>query len=374
MRYLLEYYVSSSPVTGEIMQYRKSSLPDGAMSEEQTVTPLNRTSLSCELINTDLPYKSEKNISATFGNILGTMIKLPETAVTKKTFRELVVAYEADWKQLTACRNDWMKLMETVIRIDSSIGANAYGLATAASNAYEAQWRKDVLDGLEWPRSIDSALEARLAPLPIGESSRILVENINRISTQMAIHMAKQLAILTERMAIGCIEWFGHNSCQYTFFHRKLSSNEEGEIGWSPIKVSYHRRRAWQEIDVAGATSMAIVAHVHDLIEAVKSHPMNTSIEIPHEQKQILDAVPDWLSRYIEIVEGNLIRERVLTKDLGVETWVLRFDDTVPYHFDPAIVLGGSFVLSGWKPQEVFQQRPGTSIAAFIKRLLNHIS
>ena len=344
MRYLLEYYVSSSPVSGEIMQYRKSSLPNGEMSEEQTVIPPSRTSLSCELINTDLPYKSEKNICTTFGTILGTMIKLPETAVSKKTFRELVVAYEADWKQLAVCRNDWMKLMETVIRIDSSIGANVYGLAAAASKAYEAQWRKDVLDGLEWPLSIDSALEARLAPLPIGESSRILIENINRIATQMAIHMSKQLAILTEKMAIGCIEWFGH------------------------------RRRAWQEIDVAGATSMAIVAHVHDLIEAVKSHPTNTSIEIPHEQKQILDAVPDWLSRYIEIVEGNLIRERVLTKDLGVETWVLRFDDTVPYHFDPAIVLGGSFVLSGWKPQEVFQQRPGTSIAAFIVRLLNRIS
>jgi hypothetical protein len=168
----------------------------------------------------------------------------------------------------------------------------------------------------------------------------------------MAEHMTYQLDTLVDRCVLGQIEWYGAEACQYSFVDRGLNSavygatstgNRQIDLTNSVVRTTYVR-------NVAATKTVSV--HVHDLVEAVCS-PISLAVSaIPIQARQVIDSVPKFIQDNLRIVEGNLIRERCIQQDQGTaewtEEWTVQEDLPVPFLFDPAIVLGGRYVLVGW--------------------------
>lgn len=294
----------------------------------------------------------ESKIAAKFVSIFGEMVSLPSQANSIEDFRNLVFAYEADWNQLSKCRSEWMKLCESIVRVNTSFDKDKAHFVSDEAKLQQQKWRGELFHGLAWPLSIRSALEAKLSILPISDSIQILENSINKLVSEMAAHMARQLAVFTDDMVLGTIAWYGKHACQYTFVERNVVFTKVARTGkLSALQPDYENGLGRQTVFVEGTMTKAIVVHTHDLIDAIKSHPSNTKVPVPEIQQSILSAIPSWLLDDTRIAEGNLIRERVYQMDISTETISLDYDVTVPMHFDPAIVLANSFVLTGWKPE-----------------------
>ena len=279
------------------------------------------------------------------------LVSLPSTTAPYSRFRELVFAFEADWKALAGCRSDWTRLLETVVQINSGTNGDHVESAEIGAQHVERGWRSELLAGLAWPLSIRSQLEARLAPLPVAESQRILADNISRTVEAMAEHMTQQLDALVERCVLGEIEWYGAGACQYTFVDRSLHAATQTTDFVGPFRIDHERRVARRTFETRGTATKTVSVHVHDLVDAVCSAIEHATTEIPNHVCQVIERVPQFLRGQVKIVEGNLIRERCIEHDQGVEEWAVAEDVTVRYQFDPVIVLADRYVLIGWLGQ-----------------------
>jgi hypothetical protein len=106
--------------------------------------------------------------------------------------------------------------------------------------------------------------------------------------------------------------------------------------------------------DVPGATAFTRTRyaefHLHDLIEIVRHAYPFRSVKAPPRVRSVAEAVPDFLQPHVFAITGQQIRELVLRKEIGRDTWwepkpVRRFRP------DPALVLG-PYVLAGWSEDE----------------------
>ncbi len=282
---------------------------------------------------------------------LATLVSLPKTPTVFPKFRDLVLAFEADWTLLAECRSEWMRLLQSVIRIDPKTGDDnkktSHGAERAAGN-----WRSELLAGLAWPLSISSALDAQLSSLPPSESQRILAENLREAVKIMAEHMSFQLDTLVDRCVLGKIEWYGEKACQYSFVERGLQSPIYGiiSVGNGEIDIAKRVIRSTAVANIAATKTVSV--HVHDLVDAVCSPVSLAMSEIPVQARQVIDSVPKFMQGDLRIVEGNLIRERCIQQEQGVaewtETWTVVEDLPISFLFDPAIVLASRYVLIGW--------------------------
>lgn len=293
-------------------------------------------------------FKSQNSIVNLLRDRLEALVALPRRPGIYSSFRELVFAFEADWKLLEERRREWMQLLQTVVRIVSDADQEQNGPAANGARQIENDWRSELLAGLAWPITMRSQLEARLSPLPLPESQRILSENIREVVKAMAEHMAFQLDTLVERCVLGEIEWHGDSACQYSFVDRGLHSYKHRFEYLGDIRVDHEQRVARRTVLNTISANKTLTVHVHDLVDAVRSPVSLAMTAIPKQASQVIDDVPEFLHQDLRVVEGNLIRQRCIQQDQGVDEWTVGEDVTVPYHFDPAIVLGGRYVLIGW--------------------------
>jgi hypothetical protein len=297
-------------------------------------------------------FKSSDSVGDVLRDRINALVSLPKTPTIYTSFRELALAFEADWSLLEQSRRDWMQLLQTVVQIGSDAVQRLNDKAAINAKWIEKEWRSELLSGLDWPLSISSVLDARLSPLPLCESQRLLAENISDVVKTMAEHMTVQLDTLVDRCVLGQIEWHGEQACQYSFVDRGLNSPVYGATSTESFELDPTTNVARSTYVQNVAVTKTVSVHVHDLVEAVCS-PVSLAVStIPMQARQVIDSVPKFIQEDLRIVEGNLIRERCIQQDQGTaewtETWTVLEDLTVPLHFDPAIVLCGRYVLIGW--------------------------
>ena len=296
--------------------------------------------------------KSNDSTVELFRSRIDALVSLPKTPTIYLSFRELVFAFEADWKLLEECRRDWMQLLQSVVLIGSDYDLGLNNGADHSVKQAKNEWRSELLSGLDWPLSIRSHLESRLSTLPLSESQRILSDNIRDVVKAMADHMSYQLDTLVDRCVLGQIAWHGDCACQYSFVDRGLNTPVYGStsIGNRQIDLSNNVFRSTAVRKVASTKTVSV--HVHDLVDTVCS-PISLALSaIPAQARQVIDSVPKFMQEDLRIVEGNLIRERCIQQDQGTvewtEEWTVEEDLPVSYLFDPAIVLASRYVLIGW--------------------------
>lgn len=299
---------------------------------------------------------TDESVSQLFESRLLPMASMREATKNCDKFREIAVAYEADWKTLSHFRSEWMQLLSSLVRIDLSASGELQDAVLLGNNAMSAAWVNELTAGLAWPLNIRSALDASLAPMPISKSREILINCIEGTIRSMAAHMVHQLDVLTERCVIGAIQWFGESACQYTFYDRGLASRTTGSRMVGDIQEDHESKIAWSTHATSVASKKSVAIHIHDVVDTVSSRLGDGLATIPPHVQKIIHNVPTALANDIRMVEGNLIRERCVEQDLEEVNWMITqdiavpyYDNTVPYYYDPAIVLADRYVLIGWK-------------------------
>ena len=208
---------------------------------------------------------------------LGDLILLPKSPTIYTSFRELVLAFEADWRLLEECREKWMQFLQTVVQFVSSGDHRLNERAVRVARYIEDEWRRELLADLGWPLSNSLALEARLSNLSQSESQRILSKNIDDVVKTMATHMTFQLEKLVERCVLGQIEWHGEQACQYSFIDRGFYSPVDGTTLRKSRQIDSTKEVIRSTYVTEISATKAVSIHIHDLVDAVCS-PISLAI------------------------------------------------------------------------------------------------
>ena len=176
------------------------------------------------------------------------------------------------------------------------------------------------------------------------------------------------LNVLVEMDVVGIIEWPGETVCKLHFFRHVVTQDQirskTTERTRTKTNVDSTRLRTveqWEQ--TKGLNVFSIERHEHHVMDAEARKPEEVKFPIPQDQQQFLERIPLWIRKYICVLEGDLILEKVVTTDIRKESFQAKpvrhsvHEETLPairptFEFDPAILLG-HFVLSGWTQKEI---------------------
>ena len=271
------------------------------------------------------------------------------------TVKQAILTYEKALSQLRKLVREWHSLIDliAVFDIDQSIQEEAK-LANEHTAKEIADWKAEIFSNpLLRPMFINPVLTAKLAA-GVFESLRDgLAEDVQRHIQQFSERMVEQLFTLVDLQVLGLVEWYGRNACTYHRFCRYVATNDTTES--SDVKIIRRPEdQRWLRVSnskTSGTTTRMLCRNEQHLIETVQLLIGNSGVVVPEAQQKIIDTIPFWLTKPVRLVEGDLIRESIVTQDLSVHEWATE-SETVQYHRDPAVVLG-PFVLTSWGPAEI---------------------
>jgi len=66
----------------------------------------------------------------------------------------------------------------------------------------------------------------------------------------------------------------------------------------------------------------------------------------------LIEKIPDWLYPFVQVIDGDIFRERIIERDTQVEEWVdsVEVRDEPICGTEPGVIIG-PFVLTGWGPR-----------------------
>jgi hypothetical protein len=79
----------------------------------------------------------------------------------------------------------------------------------------------------------------------------------------------------------------------------------------------------------------------------------NSRVVVPPNVERLIRAIPEWLYPQVEMIDGDIFRERIIEQDYCQEVWQeVRVKDEPIYGCEPGVIIG-PYVLTGWGPREV---------------------
>ena len=95
-------------------------------------------------------------------------------------------------------------------------------------------------------------------------------------------------------------------------------------------------------------------------MNAVRTSIGNSRVVMPPQVATMLKHVPDWLYPFVEVIDGDIVRERIIERETRVDSWqdatvseepIVVRDEPI-YGWEPGVIIG-PYVLTGWGPREV---------------------
>ncbi len=210
--------------------------------------------------------------------------------------------------------------------------------------------------------SLTASLMSNSPDAFIGQLDASLSEEVDRFS--------RQLLELLERMVdlelFGLVEWLPKQCCRYHFFRRVVIQGPE--VRTQSIKDSYAndtdessgRRVIGNRRTTSTRTvqhEIRFARHQHELINAVRTSIGNSTVIMPPPIVKLVDSIPSWLYPFVEVIDGQIVRELIIERDVSVEDWTqVDVRDEPIIDIDPGIVIG-PFVLSGWGSMEIRKEQ-----------------
>lgn len=202
----------------------------------------------------------------------------------------------------------------------------------------------------------------------IGQLEASLSEEVDRFS--------QQFVELLERMVdlelFGLVEWLPKQCCRYHFFRRVVIQGPE--VRTQSINESFadnsDASSGQRIIGNRRTTSTRTVRHEirfarhqHELINAVRTSIRNSTVIMPPPIVQLVESVPSWLYPFVEVIDGQIVRELIIERDISVEDWTqVDVRDEPIIDIDPGIVIG-PYVLSGWGSMEIRKEQERRQVA-----------
>lgn len=283
----------------------------------------------------------------------------------------LVKAYNASLQTLETYRQDVDKLVRLACqanldfrqaRGDTNAKARDEALQNKLSemlSAVSSVWRPPV-----------SVLNAAWVGGPLPELRNVMDESLQGAVTSFCEQFVELMAQLVDREMFGLVEWHPNQCCSYHFFKQVVIQENDGfetrtseEFGIDPdTEVTDVEDDGWRN-EVIGVRRTETVTrgkhhyrharHQHDVMHAVHTSINNSRVVMPPAVKTLVEAVPDWLYEHVEVIDGDIFRERVIEQNTGCEDWAdVQVKDEPIYGCEPGVIIG-PFVLTGWGPREV---------------------
>lgn len=206
-------------------------------------------------------------------------------------------------------------------------------------------------------RPLEPVLTADLMAQPLNEITPVVNSWFRQSCHTIAAQLLLSMHVLVELDVVGLIEWPGETTCKLNFFRHLVTqdqlrsrqtesvqrqSDDDGEL--------WMRFETWEQVQ--GRNRYSIERHEHHVMNAEARRLNETQYPIPADKQAFLDQVPLWIRQHMRILEGDLILERVIERNVREEQW-----ETTPvlrssYELEPAILLG-HYVITGWGQREI---------------------
>ena len=93
--------------------------------------------------------------------------------------------------------------------------------------------------------------------------------------------------------------------------------------------------------------------HQHEVMNAVRTSIRNSQVVMPPAVVRLVEVVPVWLYDFVQVIDGDIFRERVIEQDTNLEYWAdVQVRDEPIIGCEPGVIIG-PYVLTGWGPREV---------------------
>jgi hypothetical protein len=282
--------------------------------------------------------------------------------------RTVVDAYIQSLSQLEHFRWDVDELVHAACEANLEFRQEQGDLNVVARDAVLSEQLREMLDAAvgQWLPT-RNVVDARLASRPISEVRERLDAALTAAVADFSKQLFDLLARLVDRELFGLVEWLPNNCCAYHFFKRVVIQENDGasrrvvseqyfdevtERDAASGRQIVGRRRV-EETRGQGRHLHRFARHQHDVIEAVHTTIGNSRVIMPPHVQRLCEAVPEWLYPFVQVIDGTIVRERIIERDIRVDQWADRTQRDEPIiGCEPGVILG-SFVLTGWGPRDV---------------------
>lgn len=357
-----EHSPEADPVTLEVMRAdrRFPMLPDASHSP-----PHNRIrELHVQPTEETLPERLTQAISQGLAWHASPFAENPD--------REIVVgAYVNSLKQLAGFRNDVEALIMETCRANLEFRQDTGELYAEARDAILKSKLKEMMD-----QAFSGWMPAKnivTADL-LSRTADVYIPRLNASLTHEAMNFSRQLFDMLQRMVdlelFGLVEWLPKQCCRYHFFRRvviqgaaeetqtvteTLTRDESGARPRGSGRRVIGNRRTTSTHSIKHQIRFA--RHQHELINAVRTSVHNSTVIMPPQIVRLVESIPEWLYPFVEVIDGQIVRELIIERDVSVKDWTqVDVRDEPILELDPGIVIG-PYVLSGWGSVEIQKEQ-----------------
>jgi hypothetical protein len=277
----------------------------------------------------------------------------------------LVQAYVGSLEELARFRADVDRLVRATCRASIEF-RQASGRTHGKSRDAAMQKKLDQLvkrASRAWSSPVN-VLDAQLVSQSTGTIRERLDEALRQATGDFASQFYEHLAHLVDHKLAGLVEWLPHNCCRYHFFKEVLIQHYEGSsrtVREETVEseerdpVTGRRlvgRRITEDTD-RGHHVHRHARHEHHVMNAFRTTLGNSRVVVPPNVERLIRAIPEWLYPQVEMIDGDIFRERIIEQDYSQEVWQeVRVKDEPIYGCEPGVIIG-PYVLTGWGPREV---------------------
>ena len=314
---------------------------------------------------------SDENLPELLSKAIWQRLSWPAVQSTENPDREtLVAAYIKSLQQLDVLRDDVQRVFREACRANLEFQQETGETRTEARDAILCTKLNEMIDeaSCDWDRPKNIVGAALLAQPPNVYRQKLdaaLEHEVANFTRQLFEFLAR----LVDRELCGLVEWFPNNCCRYHFFRRVViqdvgQTNRENSTVWGSNSVNVREASRPRVIGSRRTTSTTTgtheirhARHEHEVISAIRTSIGNSTVVMPPQILRLVEAIPEWMYPFVEVIDGHIVRERIVAKTVSVEEWAkVEIHDEPIYGIDPAIVIG-PFVLSGWGSVEVHQEQ-----------------
>ena len=283
--------------------------------------------------------------------------QLPTTGVFQATSHDTIAQATAHCSELLRQRQDEIrKFVRTLCYHVVKFQVSGEHLPQARADALDKARRPllTALDHVLVPLQPVLTAELIAQPLPAVQNSvlKLLQEASHTLTNQLFV----SLHMLVELNVVGIIDWKDERTCKLNFFRHAIEQDQiESRKSTTVRRVERNTlvREEWEQLRVRNR--YFIERHEHHVMNA-EAHELKREIHpIPRKHDELIDQIPEWLHPHLRVLEGTLILEQIVERQIGENQWqsepILR-STHVTHQIDPAILLG-HFVLTGWGERDV---------------------
>ena len=143
------------------------------------------------------------------------------------------------------------------------------------------------------------------------------------------------LAKLVDRQLFGLVEWLPNHCCSYYFFKHVVIQENNGalerilaETVFTKITerdpVRGHQIIGRQQIEETrgqGQHQHRFARHQHEVMNAVRTSIRKSQVVMPPTVVRLVEVVPEWLYDFVQVIDGDIFRERIIEQGIKVENW-----------------------------------------------------